>query len=483
MAAASNSFYWYDLETTGLLTRWDRITQFAGQRTDMDLNPVGDPFVTYVQLPPEVLPDPESTLITRITPQRLQAEGIREWDAINQIHTQMSEPGTCTIGYNNLSFDDEFVRFALYRNLLPPYKREFNRGNSRFDLYTVVKAAAAMRPDAIQWPRNDEGEISPTLAALAEKNEIDPHGAHDALRDVQMSIAVARLIKREEPKMWAYLFNHRSRQAVERVLIDHSRFYLHVGSAYGAKRCFAAPVRVLATNPGIRTRVLIADLTGDLSMLESATPDELNEARFLKKEDAEASNRTRLPLNEVATNKCPVFVGLDALNNTLAARLQVDIDTLNHNIDLIEHLNSDDLETRLHEMMRIPRERPETDSTLDASERLYDGFIDQKDERLCVSIHDAIRNGTSWPEVITEDDRISELASRLRYERRPDEVREMSEHHRAYVKSMLQRDSVGLLGRRARLKELREGNLTPEQAQILNDVETYIDNTASEYGV
>ena len=372
MAATSNSFYWYDLETTGLQARWDRITQFAGQRTDMDLNPVGDPFVTYVQLPPEVLPDPESTLITGITPQRLQAEGISEWEAINQIHTLISQPGTCTIGYNNLSFDDEFVRFALFRNLLPPYKREFYRGNSRFDLYTVVKAAAAMRPDGIQWPTNEEGEISPTLSALAQANSIDPSGAHDAHADVRMSIAVARLIKRAEPKMWSYLFNHRSRQAVEQVLNDGSRFYLHVASTYGAKRRFAAPVRVLATNPTIRTRVLIADLTADLSMLESATPDELNQARFLTKEESKATNRTRLALSEVATNKCPVFVGLDALGDSLAKRLQVDVDMLNHNIELIERIEQRELESRMHEMMRITRERPESDAQLDPSERLYE---------------------------------------------------------------------------------------------------------------
>lgn len=483
MAAASNSFYWYDLETTGLLTRWDRITQFAGQRTDMDLNPQGEPFITYIRLPPEVLPDPESALITGITPQRLQAEGTSEWDAINQIHTHMNQPATCAVGYNNLSFDDEFVRFALFRNLLPPYKREFNRGNSRFDLYSVVKAAAAMRPDGIQWPTNDEGLISPTLSALAEANGIDASGAHDAYADVELSIAVARLIKQAEPKMWSYLFNHRSRQAVEEVLNDGSRFHLHVASVYGAKRRFAAPVRVLATNPGIRTRVLVADLTADLSMLQTATPEELNQARFMSKEEAEASDRTRLALNEVATNKCPVVVGLDALGNTLADRLQVDVDTLNHNIELIERIEAQDLESRLHEMMRIRAELSESDSQLDASERLYDGFIDRKEEQLCQLIHDAIKRDLPWPDVATDDDRIRELADRLKFALRPDDTPDMSVKHGDFVKSMLVRERTGLTRQRARIKELRDGQLTTEQEQILNDVETYIENTAKAYGV
>ncbi len=483
MASSSNSFYWYDLETTGLLARWDRITQFAGQRTDLDLNPLGEPFVTYVQLPPQVLPDPDSVLITGITPQRLQAEGISEWEAINQINAFLSEPGTCTIGYNNIAFDDEFVRFALFRNLFPPYKREFNQGNSRFDLYTVVKAAAAMRPDHIEWPTNEEGVLSPNLAALAEANGIDPSGAHDALSDVQMSIAVARLIKHAEPKMWSYLYNHRRRQEVESVLNDGSRFYLHVSSVYGAKRRFVAPVQVLATNPEISSRVLVADLTADLSILESATPEELNQARFLKKEEAEASDRTRLALTEVATNKCPVFVGLDTLGDSLANRLEVDVDRLNHNIELIERMQQGDLESRMRKMMLIPRERYESDSFRDASERLYDGFISRKNEKLCESVHDAIKHDLPWPEMTTDDNRISTLANRLRNELRPDDDAALAKTNSEFVSSMLKQEGVGLLDRRARIKQLRDTELTAEKHQILNEVETYIENIAAQYGI
>ena len=482
MATASNSFYWYDLETTGLLPRWDRITQFAGQRTDMNLDPVGDPFVTYVQIPPQVLPDAASALITGITPQRLQAEGISEWDAINEIHTQLSQPGTCTIGYNNLSFDDEFVRFTLFRNLFPPYRREFNQGNSRFDLYTVVKAAAAMRPDRIQWPTNDKGLISPNLADLAKANGIDASGAHDALTDVQMSIAVARLIKNVEPKMWTYLFEHRSRQAVERVLDDGSRFYLHISSIYGAKRRFASPIRVLATNPNIRTKVLVADLTTDLTMLESATPEELNQARFLTKEEADASNRERLALSEVATNKCPVFIGLDALGDALAGRLEVDIDTLNHNIELIDRIDRSDLESRMQAMMRLSQNRFDADTSQDASERLYDGFISRKDEQLCEAIHDAIKRNLRWPDLKTDDDRIHTLANRLRYELHPADNPHLEKAQRTLIQSMLARETIGLQSRRKRIKACREGDLTSEQEQILNDLETYIENIAAQYG-
>ena len=38
-----NSLYWFDYETFGTHPAWDRPCQFAGIRTDMELNEIGDP--------------------------------------------------------------------------------------------------------------------------------------------------------------------------------------------------------------------------------------------------------------------------------------------------------------------------------------------------------------------------------------------------------------------------------------------------------
>ena len=37
------SFFFYDLETSGLLPREDRVMQFAGQRATLELEPIGEP--------------------------------------------------------------------------------------------------------------------------------------------------------------------------------------------------------------------------------------------------------------------------------------------------------------------------------------------------------------------------------------------------------------------------------------------------------
>ena len=81
----AQTFYWYDLETSGTQPKWDRIVQFAGVRTDADLNVIGDEYCTYVQLPDDVLPNPEASLVTGITPQLTQRQGIPEIQALRKI--------------------------------------------------------------------------------------------------------------------------------------------------------------------------------------------------------------------------------------------------------------------------------------------------------------------------------------------------------------------------------------------------------------
>ena len=180
----ADSFYWYDLETSGTNPKWDRIVQFAGLRTDADLNPLNEGYCTYVQLADDVLPNPQASLVTSITPQLTHKEGISETQALLNINRLFCVPNTCVAGYNSLRFDDEFMRYGLYRNLLDPYAREWQQGNSRWDLIDLVRATGALRRDGIQWPRDDQGLPVYKLEALTQANGIAHGNAHDALSDV-----------------------------------------------------------------------------------------------------------------------------------------------------------------------------------------------------------------------------------------------------------------------------------------------------------
>ena len=212
------SFYWYDFETFGADPFRDRPCQFAGMRTDEVFNPIGDPLVIYCKPAADLLPQPQACLITGITPQVAAANGMVEAEFIKQIHREFSQPGSCVLGYNSLRFDDEVTRNCLYRNFYDPYAREWQNGNSRWDMIDLVRLTRAVRPEGINWPDREDGTPSFKLEHLTAANDIEHSGAHDALADVRATIAVARLIRSAQPRLYDYVYQHRDKRVVEQSL-------------------------------------------------------------------------------------------------------------------------------------------------------------------------------------------------------------------------------------------------------------------------
>ena len=204
------SFYWYDIESTGTRPRHDRVVQFSSQRTDEELQPLVSPTHAVLQVPPEVLLNPEAMLITKLGPKMLESEGIEEWSLLCDLSDHFSQRSTCIVGYNNIAFDDEFLRFSMYRNLRPPYEHEWKNGNSRMDMLGVLQLTCALRPEGMEWPIKN-GEPSYALTDLAEANGLDTSNAHDAQVDVNLTLGMARLVKQAQPKLWDYVCSLRSR--------------------------------------------------------------------------------------------------------------------------------------------------------------------------------------------------------------------------------------------------------------------------------
>ena len=198
------SFLFYDLETFGADPRGSRVAQFAAIRTDTDLNQVDDPISIFVRPADDLLPSPTATLITGITPQHALSEGMAEAHAFALICEEMSRPETCSLGYNSLRFDDEFVRHGLFRNFFDVYEREWRGGNSRWDLLDVLRFAHALRPEGLAWPTREDGATSFRLEHLAEANGVREGDAHEALSDVRALIGLARKLKAAQPRLWDY---------------------------------------------------------------------------------------------------------------------------------------------------------------------------------------------------------------------------------------------------------------------------------------
>ncbi|WP_419403118.1 exodeoxyribonuclease I [Stenotrophomonas rhizophila] len=373
----ADSFLFYDLETFGQDPRRTRVAQFAAIRTDADLNMIDAPVSFYVKPADDLLPSPIATLITGITPQHALAEGVSEAEAFSRINDLMARPGTCTLGYNTLRFDDEFVRHGLFRNFFDPYEREWRNGNSRWDLLDMLRLVHALRPDGIAWPQREDGATSFKLEHLALANDVRQGDAHEALSDVHATIGMARLFKQAQPRLWDYALKLRDKRFVGSLLdVDAMQPVLHISMRYPAQRMCAAPVMPIARHPYINNRVIALDLEGDIDGL-LALPAETLAARLYTRAADLAEGEQRVPLKEVHLNKVPALVAWNHLRPADHARLGIDVATVDANAARVREAGP-----ALVEKVRqvYGGERVATVSDVDAS--LYDGFLADGDKAL-----------------------------------------------------------------------------------------------------
>lgn len=321
------SLYWYDYETFGSDPRRDRPVQFAGMRTDYDLNIIGDPLCIYCRPANDFLPHPEACLITGITPQKARIKGILEVDFIGAIHQEFSQPNTCIVGYNNIRFDDEVTRFTLYRNFFDPYAHEWQNGNSRWDIIDMVRLTHALRPEGINWPRHPDGKPSFKLDQLTIENGISHESAHDALSDVKATIAVAKLIRDHQPRLYDYVFTHRSKQEIAQMLnVYKPTPVLHVSSMYQAELGCIALVVPLVQHPQNKNEIFVYDLRVDPRQFMSLDAGAIEELLFTKKDDLQ-DGQERIPIKSIHINKSPVVVPIGTLTKEAADKWAIDVDS------------------------------------------------------------------------------------------------------------------------------------------------------------
>ena len=455
----ANSFYWYDLETSGLSPKWDRIVQFAGCRTDAELNLLDDEYITYVSLPDDVLPNPNATLVTGITPSILESQGIREIDALRVISRSMSEPGTCVVGYNNLRFDDEFIRYSFYRNFLDPYSREWKNGNSRWDLLDLVRATGALRRDGINWPQDEDGLPVYKLEELTKHNQIEHGSAHDALSDVRATIGMAKLIYQNHPKIFEYYFALRDKKQVRQVLEPYGiKTCLHISGIYPRARFGVAPVISLARHPTNNNAVIVADLAEDIDSLVSMTSEEIKSRLYSK--DFE----DRLPLREIRINRCPFVVGFDVLTPENIDRLEIDM-------KIIEDRAKKLRQPGVGQKIASAFEHPNREANTDVDAALYEGFLQDEDRSRCLSFHPALERG-EYPTLDFRDKRLTVLLERLKMRSFPEfasdqEKKDWSDW--VGQKLLAEGDHLNLKKFQSEIEQLRKESLLPEKKHRLLD--------------
>lgn len=382
------TLYWHDYETWGAVPSRDRPSQFAGIRTDLDFNPIGDPLNIFAKPSNDYLPHPEACLVTGLSPQHAYQHGVNEAQFMAQIHRELAQAGTCSVGYNSLRFDEEITRFGLWRNFYEPYAREWQNGNSRWDIIDMVRATYLMRPEGIEWPTHDTGAPSFKLEHLTEANGIGHESAHDALSDVWATIALGKLIKTQQPKLYDYLFQLRHKRSVL-ALFDWETYkpLLHVSSRFSAEQGCGALVMPLAKHPVNKNAMIMVNLASDPEPLLTLPADILAEKLYTPSSEL-AENEERIPLKLVHANRCPVLVTAKmAEQDRVQQLIQLDLNQAREHWRVWRDAVRDP--AFVEKLQAIYSAAPPSSASKPAEQSLYDGFIPQGDKALMAQLQQA----------------------------------------------------------------------------------------------
>lgn len=381
---SSTSFLWHDYETFGANPMTDRPAQFAAQRTDANLDPVGDPVTWYCEPADDVLPHPMACLITGITPQEASRKGMAETEFAQRIHDEMMRPGTCSAGFNSIRFDDVVSRNLFYRNLRDPYEREYRNGNSRWDLIDLARMCYALRPDGVEWPLHEPGKPSFRLEDLSAANGIAHEGAHDALADVKATIGLARRLRAAQPRLFDWALEMRD-QARVAALLDpvEPQPVLHTSARIAAARGCTTLVLPLALVPDRPKSVIAFDLAADPAPLIREPAEVIRDLVFTAAADL-PEEVERLPLKVIHTNHVPMLAPLGTLKGVATERIGLDPQLcLEHARQLLAAL--DDVRAKVGAVFTRPGGAFEDSS--DPDRMLYSGgFFSPADRHLMMKI-------------------------------------------------------------------------------------------------
>lgn len=447
--------------------------QFAGQRTDMQLKPLGKPHNFLIRMTDDVLPEPDAVLITGITPQQTIADGLHEAEFLKLFSDEIATPDTIFVGYNTVRFDDEFMRYTMYRNFYDPYEWQWQNGRSKWDILDVVRMTRALRPDGIEWPFDAKGNPTNRLELLSSLNKLDHANAHDALSDVYATIAVAQLIRKRQPKLFDFLLRMRDKKEVAKLAMGGQPF-VYTSGKYANEFEKTTVVSTLAEHPQGQG-ALVFDLRYDPTPFTALDPPALAEAMRRRKDDP----GPRLPVKSLKFNRCPAVAPLSVLDEASQERLKLLPETYMNNHEKLQQVRQELTKGVLEALQIMDKKLQarllETESDVDA--RLYDSFFANEDKSHMQSVRTADAETLKTMTPVFKDGRLEALLPLYKARNYP---KSMSEDDRAHWEKFRERKLLGggetsrAAKYFARLAELAKGeSLSAEQHYLLEELQLY----------
>jgi len=473
------SFLFHDYETFGPDPKRDRPAQFAAIRTDDQLNPIGEPISIHMKPDPDLLPDPIAVLITGITPQHADRLGLTEPQFFADISEQMMVPKTCTLGFNSIRFDDEVTRFGFWRNFFEPYAREWQGGNSRFDLIDVARMCYALRPEGIEWPEHEPGKPSFRLEHLASANRLTHTHAHDALSDVEATIGLARLIRTQQRRLFDFLLTLRDKRcAAGHLDWAHRTPVLHTSSRIPAERGATTMVLPIAQHVLQSNAVIVYDLMTDPEDLLALPAEDIRERVFVDRASL-PEDVTRIPLKLVHTNKAPALAPLSVLAGVDTARIGLDPELCLRHAARLQSAGPA-LAEKVRDVFAVDGDWPDQD----VESALYGGFVPPQDQALATSLRRSAPDAWAGIESKFRDKRLRELAFRYRARHAPhlltaaEAARYESWRRDRLIDGRMDPHRT-VAARLAQVAECRlRPDITPTQSELLDAVEQWIHGVA-----
>lgn len=400
----AKTFYFYDLETSGIKPQSSRIMQFAGQRTTLTLEPIGEPDNILIKLTDDVLPDPDAILVTGITPQSTLSEGITEAEFLKYFYENIAVSDTIFVGFNNVRFDDEFIRYLNYRNFYDPYEWCWKDGRSRWDVLDLVRMTRALRPAGIEWPYAPDGKPSNALGLLTSLNKLTHENAHDALSDVLATINVARLIRNKQTKLFDYLLGMRDKQAVKELVIAGKPF-IYTSGKYPSKYEKTTAVCNIGEHTG-KQGYLVFDLRYNPDELADKTAEELAVMWQERHED----ETKRFPIKTLQLNRCPAVAPKTVIDKLTAERLSLDLGEIEMNLSKLK--KQTDLYERCSKALEIMDKQRQIEffsNDQDVDSQLYEGFFGDEDRNKMAVVRAADKSTIANLDMTFSDDRLNKL--------------------------------------------------------------------------
>ena len=465
----TQTLFFYDLETTGLNSREDRIMQFAGQRTDLELRPIGEPFNLLVRLNDDTLPSPEALMVTCISPQKTVDEGYTEAEFAKILMNEVFTPDTVAVGFNNVRFDDEFIRHLFWRNFYDPYEWTWKDGRSRWDLLDVVRMTRALRPDGIEWPMDGDKPVN-KLERITKENKIDHLQAHDALSDVVALIRVSELIKQKQPDLYRYLFSMRDKKEVKKLVnLDDKRPFVYTSGRYDND--FLKTTVAMPLTSGPNSNVIVYDLRYDPAPFIAMDNKELAALLFATYEERMADGFTRVPVKQLQYNRVPAIAPMGVLGQVEGwQKIGLDKDTVE------KHKKTLLFSPHFAENIRsLFENRPGFPAAADVEAQLYDGFVSDRDRMRIDTIRSANESTLADMQPEFSDERLTPLLLHYKARNFP---RTLSETEvlqwEEWRSGRLQRQLPGFIASLTKLQAEKAGDTNADY--ILSEMQLWVES-------